>query len=124
MGVAAFAFCAVTSRAEIPRAGLPQNTLQSVLDRIHDHATNDAWKQPGFQDEAVEKWLDKIVGSVAKAAEFPELTLPVRFSEMKAAAPAVGRQILSALVIGRDLDFKDASLKKSIILADGSVTVM
>jgi hypothetical protein len=122
--------------AEIPRAGLPQNmTLQSVLDRIHDHASNETWKQAGFQDEHIEAWLDRLVGSVAKAAEFPELTLPVRLSGVRSEAAAAAEQpnrlpvgvpiriVQSRLVIGRDVDLKDAALKKSIIFADGSVTV-
>src|SRR6476620_9211107 len=79
-----------TTRAEIPRPGWQQGgTLQAILDRIHDHASHEAWKQGRFQDEAIEKWLDKVVGSVAKAAEFPELTLPVRLSEVQSTAAAV-----------------------------------
>lgn len=127
-----------TAQAEIPRSGWQQGgTLQDILDRIHEHASHEAWKQGRFQDEAIEKWLDKVVGSVAKAAEFPDLVLPVRLSEVQStAAPAAppgqnpvaialaGRQVQSRLVIGRDVDFKDTSLKNSIILADGSVTVL
>src|SRR5262245_49696018 len=114
---AVFAFLllhAVASQAEIPRAGAAQDSLQNTLDRIHTHAGNDVWKKGGFQDDSIEKWLDKLVGSVAKAAEFPELTLPVRLkdvqpkSALQGANP--GRTLEGALVIGRDLELKDSSI--------------
>ena len=67
-----------------------------------EHASNDNWKQPGFRDETIEKWLDNTVAMVAKAAEFPELKLPVRLADVKPAA-APGRRVLeSALFIGTE----------------------
>jgi hypothetical protein len=129
VAVAVLATQAAVLRAEIPRAGASQDTLQNVLDRIHTHAGNELWKKGDFQDEAIEKWLDKLTDNVAKAAEFPELTLPVRLKDVRpkevppaGAAPARS-QIESGLFVGRDIDLKDASLKRSIILADGSVNV-
>jgi hypothetical protein len=124
--LASVALCAAVVRAEIPRTGLQQDTLQTVLDRIHMHAGNDAWKQGGFQDDVIEKWLDKVVGSVAKAADFPELTLPVRLKDVKpkdaVQQPRAGRSLNSVLIIGRDIDLKDAILSKCVILADGNVS--
>src|SRR5690242_7895544 len=75
-------------QAEIPRKDPPPgDTLQAVLDRIREHAASDNWKQPGWTDEKIEAWLDKLVGSVAKAGEVPDLKLPVRLTEVKAGDP-------------------------------------
>src|SRR5947208_2661940 len=120
---------ATATRAEIPRIDLKQDTLQAVLDRIHDHAANDAWKQGGFKDDAIEKWLERLVGSVAKAAEFPELKLPVRLTDVKPPPPENpagkprGRSLSGALIVAKDADLKTAMLRDSVILADGAVEV-
>ena len=81
----------VVIRAEIPREPPPghENTLQAVLDRIHEHAKDEAWRQGGWQDEKIEKWLDKLVGAIAKGADLPDLKLPVRQAELQPADPAL-----------------------------------
>ncbi len=122
-------------RAEIPRNdAVSAGALQSMLERIHTHATADAWKQPGFKDDVLEAWLDKLVGKIAKAADFSDLTLPVHFKDVQpgnipaAAAPqAAGGgfvpppQLQSALVIGNDVNLSNTSVRNSIILATGNV---
>jgi len=115
--------------AEIPRIDSKQDTLQAVLDRIHEHAANDSWKQGGFTDEVIEKWLDKLVGSVAKAAGFPDLKLPVRLADVKPSQPqtAVGNLrgtfLTNALLVAKDTDLKTARLVHCVVLADGAVEV-
>jgi hypothetical protein len=112
----------VVVRAEIPREPPPaqENTLQAVLDRIHEHAKDEAWRQGGWQDEKIEKWLDKLVGAIAKGADLPDLKVPVRLAELQPADPA--RPILGAgsLLIGKDLK-RVLSARNSVILADGNV---
>jgi hypothetical protein len=128
--LAAMAVFALAARAEIPRTGpLQQDTLQAVLDRIREHAANDAWKRGGLQDDAIEKWLDKLVGSVAKAAEFPDLKLPVRLVNVRPPDPEqpLGglrtRSQTGVLIVGKNVDLKNAMLRDSIVLADGSVEI-
>ncbi len=125
----AFAFtgsvlAASALQAEIPRKDpRPGDTLQAVLDHIHKHAESDAWRQPGFQDDAIEAWLDKLAGSVAKAAEIADLKLPVRLADVKAGDPMPARLVRNQLIVGRDINLRGLSVNDSIILADGSVEV-
>src|SRR5947209_2576645 len=93
-GLLAAAVTVPGARGEIPRTSAPPDTLQMVLDRIHIHASNDKWKEGGFKDELIEKWLDRIIGAVAKAADVPDLKLPVRLATVRPAdqqVPAFGR---------------------------------
>ena len=49
-------------RGEVPRNPLLEgDTLQEVLDRIHEHAKDEAWRQGGWKDTTIEKWLDQLV---------------------------------------------------------------
>jgi hypothetical protein len=109
-------------RAEIPRKVPPaDDTLQAVLDRVHKHAESDAWKEPGFRDDAIEAWLDKLVGSVAKAANLPDLKLPTRFADVKSGEPT-GRLPEGLLIIGKNVE--SLALRNSIVLADGNIEML
>jgi hypothetical protein len=127
IAVVALAGALITPNAatEVPRATLPQQeTLQSVLDRIHTLAAGDAWKQEGFRDETIEKWVEVVVSKVAKAAEMPELKLPVRMADVKPVPEVPGRRIQSGLVVGKNITKEFAgSLQDSIVLADGNVEI-
>jgi hypothetical protein len=113
-----------SARAEVPRKPPPPgDTLQAVLDSIHNHAAGEAWKEPGWKDAAIEAWLDKLVGSVAKAADYPDLKLPMRFANVKAGDQPMGRTLSGALLVGKDIDLKTTSLRNCIILADGNVDI-
>jgi hypothetical protein len=120
---------ALPLRADIPGIDPKQDPLQAVLDRIHEHAAIEAWKQGGFTDETIEKWLDKLVASVATAVEFPELKVPVRLADVKPppaenpAGNARGRSLHNALIVAKNVDLKNAMIRDSIILADGTVEV-
>jgi hypothetical protein len=110
-------------RGEIPREAIPyDDTLQMVLDRIHEHAKNEAWRAPGWKDEKIEAWLDKLVTAVAKGTERPELKLPVRMADLQAADPA--RPLLSGgrLVVGGSQRISIA--RNALILADGNLELM
>jgi hypothetical protein len=108
--------------AEVPRgAAVQPDTLQAVLDRIHEHSATEEWKKEGFKDDEIEKWLDKVVESVAKAAEFPDLKLPTRLSEVKPGNPMPGRPMLKVLMVGKDVRLRDIAVRDSIVLADGNV---
>src|SRR5262249_33726477 len=123
IALALTAIYASAVRAEIPRSGpAQQDTLQAVLDRIREHAANDTWKQGGFKDDEIEKWFDKVVGSVAKAAEFSDLKLPVRLANVRPANPEQPMGMLrtrsqtGVLIVGKNLDLKNAMLRDSIVL--------
>lgn len=121
---AACTLCLVAARADDPKLPPPQkDTLQAVLDRIKQHAAGEAWKQPGFKDDEIEKWLDKLVGSIAKAADIADLTLPVRLQKVSNAPPLRPGSLRGSLVIGKDIAFKDFDISDSIILADGNAVV-
>jgi len=107
---------------EVPRNTAPEKgTLQAVLDRIHNHAAGDAWRKEGWRDDAIESYLDKLVASIAVATENKDLKLPVRLADVKPPVPGqrIPFQQVGQLLIGTDLKVK--SLRRSIILADGSV---
>ncbi len=112
------------TRGEIPREALPyDDTLQMVLDRIHEHAKDEAWRAPGWKDDKIEAWLDKLVAAIAKGTERPELKLPVRQADLQAADPA--RPILrgSGRLITRGSQvFLGA--RDSLILSDGNLELM
>ena len=56
--------------AEVPKNARPEkDSLQAILDRIHNHASGDAWQQPGWKDDAIQAYLDKLVARVAVATE-------------------------------------------------------
>jgi hypothetical protein len=108
--------------AEVPKNAPPQkDSLQAVLDRIQTHAEEGGWRRDGWKDEAIEAWLDKLVGQVAAAAERPQLKLPVRHADVKPinAAPRV---ITGALIVGKDIHCT-GNLRHSVLLADGSVRI-
>jgi hypothetical protein len=106
---------------EIPREPPAQgDTLQAVLDRIHDHAQNDQWRQGGWQDEKIEAWLDKLVAAVARGAEMPELKLPVRQADLQPADPVRLVMQPGSLVIGKDFK-RVLGARHSLILADGNI---
>jgi hypothetical protein len=120
---------AVAVRGDVPQIDPKQGPLQAVLDRIHDHAASDAWKKGAFSDEVIEKWLDLLVGTVAKAAKYPELKLPVRLADVKSTQPQIlpgdarGTLLTGVLVIAKDIDFKTARLVNSVVLADGTIEI-
>jgi len=128
MKTLAFILCllpAISAAADDPKQPPPQkDTLQAVLDRIKQHASGNAWKQPGFKDEAIEAWLDKLVGSIAKAADFPDLQLPVRQKDVKAIGPPQPNNYEQALIVGKDLDLTQYNLTRCVVLADGNVEVL
>jgi len=97
--------------------------LQAVLDRIHNHAAGDKWRQDGFADSLIEDWLEQLVGSIATAADLPDLKLPVRLADVQAADPAPGGAFSKTLIVGKDIDLKSAQLRESIVLADGKVNL-
>jgi len=122
-----FAWLASAARADDPKLSPPKkDTLEAVLERIQGHAAGEAWKQPGFQDDAIEIWLDKLIGSIARAAEINDLKLPVRLKDVKRRGPLqlVGpSRLWDSLAVCHDADWKDTSLERSIILASGNVDV-
>ena len=98
--------------AEVPQNAPPQkDTLQAVLDRIHDHAAGDAWQKEGWKDDAIEAYLDKLVATIAAATENKDLKLPVRRADVKPPDPnqRVPFQHEGQLLIGKDLKFQLAS---------------
>lgn len=106
---------------EIPREPPAQaDTLQAVLDRIHDHAQNDQWRQGVWRDDKIEAWLDKLVSAVARGAELPELKLPVRQADLQPADPARLVVQPGSLVIGKDFK-RVLGARNSLILADGNI---
>jgi len=110
--------------AEVPRKDpAPGDTLQAVLDRIRNHASDDTWKEPGWKDEAIEAWLDKLIGSVAKAAEMPDLKLPVRMAGLTAGDQPMARLLSGALIVGKDVDLKTRLTQNCMIFADGNIEV-
>lgn len=113
---------AATARAQ-QAAAAPAANLQGVLNRIHQHAADDAWRKPGFEDAQIEVWLDKLAGSIATSAKMPDLKVPVRLAEVQPADPAPGRTVSQRLLIGKNLDLKDVRLQNSIVLADGHVEI-
>jgi hypothetical protein len=110
--------------ASAQQAAAPEpQPLQAVLDRIHIHAAGDKWRQDGFADPLIEAWLDKLMGSLAAAAEMPDLKLPVRLADVQAADLVPDGDYSRALVVGQDIDLKHSRLRNSIILADGKVNL-
>src|SRR5262245_55835226 len=92
-----------TAVAQQPAAP-PPRSLQSVLDRVHQHAANGAWQAPGWRDEAIEGWLEQAVGSIAKAAGDPRFKLPVRMADAKLVERQGATALEGALIVGRNLD--------------------
>lgn len=132
MKTLAFLVCllpAILAAADDPQLPPPgRDTLQAVLDRIKVHAASGAWKQPGFKDDAIEAWLDKLVGSIARAAERPDLKLPLRMKDVAPGEPQAqargASRLRGALVVGGDIDFKGSYVHNSILLATENVHVL
>jgi len=119
------ALTASIAHADDPRNPPPfKDTLQSVLDRIHKHAASDDWKKEGFQDDAIEKWLDKLVGSIAAAAGRPDVKLPVRLADVKPGDMKLAREWQGVLIVAHDLDMPKLFVTNSIVLADGNVNLL
>jgi len=110
-----------TLRIHAAEAQPATQPLQAVLDRIHRLAADDDWRKEGVPDEQIEAWLDRLVLSIAKAADFPELKLPVRLADVRPTDLAPGRRISQALVVGQNIKQSGLRLTNSVILADGNV---
>src|SRR5262245_64288179 len=108
---AILALFSCTALADDPKLPPPQkDTLQAVLDRIRQHAAGDSWKQPGFKDDAIEAWLDKLLGSIAKATDVADLKLPVRLKDVGHVVPIQPNPITGSLIIGKDVDLKNVTI--------------
>ncbi len=123
IAVTAWMLVAQIATAPAADAGAASAPLQAVLDRVHAHAGQEAWKETGFKDELIEAWLDKIVSLISTAGSLSKLKLPVRFADVKPADSEHGRAFSKALLVGKDLDLKGARLRNSLVLADGNVNV-
>jgi hypothetical protein len=111
------------TRGEIPREALPyDDTLQMVLDRIHEHAKDEAWRAPGWKDDKIEAWLDKLVAAIAKGTERPELKLPVRMADLEPGDPVRPLMNSCRLVLRGSQTVLIA--RNSLILADGNLELM
>jgi hypothetical protein len=117
------AFYAACGALAVAHPSAAQDTLQPILNRIHQHAAAEEWKQPGWKDEAIENWLVNLTDVCAKAAKFPELKLPVRFADVAPGELAPDRGQQKTLLVGKNINLKNASLYNCIVLADGNVCV-
>lgn len=126
-GAAILFLLASPAAADDPKLPPPQGQLQAVLERIRQHAAIDAWKQPGFKDDAIEAWLDKLLASIGKAAEIQDLKLPVRLKDVQPKEPQPDARgvpkLTGALVVAKNVDWKAADVTGCVILADGDVDV-
>lgn len=112
------------AQADEPRNLSPQkDTLQAVLDRIKQHAAGEAWKQPGFKDDAIEAWLDKLLGLIAIATEINDLKLPVRLADVQVVQPDRTGTFRGHLSVSQDFKQPSMVLRDSIVLADGNATI-
>ncbi len=119
--------------AELPRTLTPPDNLQTVLDRIHNHAASDAWKNPGWKDASIEAWLKRMVSVIARGVDDQNLALPVSFNDVTPAIneELVPRQIarfnalpsLQNRLLLLDKDKTIFSLSHSIVLADGNLEI-
>src|SRR5262245_31874315 len=90
-------------RAELPRDPPGKgDSLQTVFDRIREHAKDDSWRKAGWKDELIEKWLEQFVAAVAKATETPDLKLPARQADVQPADLARPFALPQALIICKD----------------------
>lgn len=114
------AFYATCVALTFTRSLAAQDSLQPILNRIHRHAAGEEWKQVGWKDEVIEAWLVNLTGVCAKAARFPNLTLPVRFADVTPGELIPDRGQQKTLLVGKDIHLKGARLHNCIVLADGS----
>src|SRR5690349_20105671 len=121
LGLAILLMLGRAAHSETPNAA--SDTLQSVLDRVHEHAAQNARRQDGWKDDKIEAWLDKLTGKIAKAADFPEWKLPVRLADVKPVEDLTGRTFNQALLVGKNFHLPSVQLRNSVILADGNVDV-
>jgi hypothetical protein len=126
VGLVAFVFVLAEPHAawgEVPREAIPyDDTLQMVLDRIREHAKDDAWRAPGWKDEKIEAWLEKLVAAVAKGTERPELKLPVRMANLQPADPARPIQLPGKRLIASGSQ-RIRGVQESLILCDGNLDI-
>ncbi len=118
--VAGMAWAADTERNPKPNP----NGLPMVLERIHNHAQKDEWKDAGWSDATIEKWLENAVAAVGTAAGKADLKLPIKFSDVQALDPKARRGRLvggGGLIVGTNVEV--AHLQRTIILADGNAEV-
>src|SRR5262245_33678958 len=104
---------------ESPKAAI----LQDILDRIHQHAATDAWRQQGWKEEAIEAWLDGATAAIRKAAQRPNLKLPVRIADVAPTDFTTEAAADRVIVVGNNITLSRRNLRNSIVLADGNVEV-
>jgi hypothetical protein len=100
-----------------------QESLQSVLDRIHEHASHDAWRAQGWKDEQIEAWLDRVTTAIATAAQLSNLKVPVRMADVTPADAASDTAADKSLIVGENASLSKAHLRSCVVLADGNVEV-
>lgn len=123
IAVLCFSLIASLARAETePGRQFDPNSLEAMLLRIHDHVASEDWRKDDFSDKTLEAWLDKLVGNLATGTGDKDLSLPVRFADVKpagAAGAAARPQKVLLFTKGGDV----GHVQNSIILSDGSIKV-
>jgi hypothetical protein len=99
------------------------NGLPAILERIQALERSGDWKADGWTDPAIEKWLENAAKTIATAADRADYELPVKFADVRAAAPGARIRGLEGgvLVVGSDVNVAHA--RRHIILADGNADV-
>ena len=114
--------CSVAGRALVAADSEQQEQLQSILDRIHNHASGDAWRQTGWKDESIEGWLDGVTTSIGKART-TDSTLPVKIADVTAGDSQPDRTADKTLIVGKNISLGKVRLRNCILLADGNIEV-
>lgn len=95
-------------------------SFELLLEKIHRLAAAEAWREPGWKSAEIKAALDQTIAEVNRATKKESVTLPDLWSHLKPADPAVHQDnVLCVCKVG-EFTF----LSKSLVLADGSVSIV
>lgn len=113
-----------------PGAEAKETAFEQVMERVRVVATGQEWRKADFKDAVLETALAKLLTQINSATGRSDIALPVRFGEVQPPAdvPAAAQAVPTLFVRpGTLIAVQDgariSSVRKSILLVDGSVRV-
>ncbi|MCI0359091.1 MAG: hypothetical protein L0211_11485 [Planctomycetaceae bacterium] len=99
------------------------NSLGMMVERIRGHASKDEWREAGWSDPTLEKWLETTVAALGALDGKGDYKLPVKMAEARAADPMAFRRPGegTSLVVGTNV--KLTHCDRYFVLADGNAEV-
>ncbi len=107
-------------RRPTPIPAAQSTPFEIMLKEIRSAKLSGDWKEPGWQYQTIEAELDRVIAQIRLIKGDDLVALPVRFKDVSPGGH-MGKNGVKELYVGAEDELR--SMKKSIILAHGSVSI-